>query len=57
LFSLQKLDSVDYLVITVFMSNMTMLKVTYDIADEEIESFEKKSFLDMLKITSKKKDL
>lgn len=57
LFSLQKLNGIDYLVITVFMNNMTMLKVTYDIAEEEIDTFEKKSFLDMLKITSKKKDL
>lgn len=56
LFSLQKLDGVDFLVTTVFMSNMTMLKVTYDIAEEEIDSFEKKSFLDMFSI-KKKKDL
>jgi hypothetical protein len=50
LFSLQKLKNVDYLVITVFLDNMAMLKATYDIADKKIVSIEKKSFLDMFKI-------
>jgi hypothetical protein len=53
LFSLQKLDGVDFLVATIFLNNMGMLKVTYDIADESIDSFEKKSFLDIFKIHKK----
>ncbi len=55
LFSLQKLKGVDYLVITVFLNNMALLKINYDIADKKIIEFEKKSFFDMLKITGKKK--
>ena len=53
LFSLQKLDGVDYLVITVFLSNMGLLKVHYDITEDKIVHFEKKSFLDMFKILKK----
>lgn len=54
LFSLQKLDGVDYLVTTVFLDNMGLLKVHYDIADEKITFIEKKSFLDIFKISRKK---
>lgn len=54
LFSLQKLDGVDYLVTTVFLDNMGLLKVNYDIADKKITFIEKKSFLDIFKITRKK---
>lgn len=54
LFSLQKLEGVDYLVITAFLDNMAMLKVTYDIADEKITEIERKSFLDMFKVLGKK---
>lgn len=50
LFSLQKKDGVDYFVITAFLDNMAMLKVTYDIVDKKIIFIERKSFLDMFKI-------
>lgn len=56
LFSLQKLEGVDYLVITVFLSNMSLLKINYDIVDKKIVEFERKSFFDMLKITRNKKE-
>ena len=57
LFSLQKLDGKDYLVTTTFLNNFGMLKIHIDINDNEITFFEKKSFLDMLKvINNKKKD-
>jgi hypothetical protein len=54
LFSLQKKDSVDYLVGTVFLNNMGMIKLSYDIADGRIVDFVKKSFLDMFKIIKNK---
>ena len=53
LFSLQKLNGVDYLVTTVFLNNMGMLKVNYDIASKKITDIEKKSFLDIFKIIKK----
>ena len=54
LFSLQKLKGIDYLIITVFLNNMAMLKVNYNIAEKKIIEFERKSFFDMLKIMTKK---
>ncbi|MDA3835991.1 MAG: hypothetical protein PF542_00045 [Nanoarchaeota archaeon] len=56
MFSLQKLDGADFLVITVFLNNMGMLKVDYDIAEKKITEIEKKSFLDMFKIIRNKKE-
>ena len=53
LFSLQKLNKIDYLVINGFLDNMGMLKVTYDLSKKEITQIEKKSFLDMFKIIKK----
>jgi len=53
LFSLQKLDGKDYLITTVFLSNMGLLKVHIDIAENKITKFEKKSFFDMIKIRKK----
>ncbi|MBN1252282.1 MAG: hypothetical protein JXL97_08440 [Bacteroidales bacterium] len=53
LFSLQKMNGVDYLLATVFLDNMAMLKATYDIADKRITDIEKKSFLDIFKIIKK----
>lgn len=55
LFSLQKLDGQDYLLATVFLDNMAMLKVTYNIVDKNIDSIEKKSFMDIFKIIKKDK--
>lgn len=54
LFSLQKLEKIDYLVITAFLDNLGMLKVIYDIQKKSITQIEKKSFLDMFKIIKKK---
>lgn len=53
LFSLQKTKGVDYLLGTIFLNNMAMLKVTYSIADKKIVDIVKKSFLDMFKIIKK----
>lgn len=53
LFSLQKLDGADYLLATVFLDNMAMLKANYDIADKKVTAIEKKSFLDIFKIIKK----
>lgn len=53
LFSLQNLEKIDYLVITVFLSNMGLLKIHYNIPEDKIVHFEKKSFLDMFKILKK----
>lgn len=55
LFSLQKKDGQDYLLGTIFLSNMAMLKLVYDIERKEITQIEKKSFLDMFKIIKKNK--
>ena len=55
IFSLQKLKEREFLVGTVFISMMGLLKVNVDINNKTITHFEKKSFLDMMKITGKKK--
>ena len=55
LYSMQHLDGKDYLVGTVFLSMLGMLKIHYDIEAKEIVLFEKRSFMDMLKITGKGK--
>jgi hypothetical protein len=54
LFSLQRFEGKDYLITTVFLSNMALLKVHIDITKNKITHFEKKSFFDMLKIVKKK---
>lgn len=56
LYSMQHLDGKDYLVGTLFLSMLGMLKVHYDIEAKEIVLFEKKSLMDMIQITRKKKD-
>lgn len=56
LFSLQRLKKQDYILATIFLSNMALLKVTIKIPQNEITEFEKKSFLDMIKIVKGKKD-
>ncbi len=53
LFSLQRQEGIDYLITTVFISNLGMLKVNININEDKIVSFEKKSFLDMFKILKK----
>lgn len=54
MFSLQKLDGKDFLVGTVFVSMLGMLKINIDISDMKITFFEKKSLFDMVKIIKKK---
>lgn len=55
MFSLQKLKGTDYLITTIFLDNMAMLKVNYDLSKNEIITIEKKSFLDIFKIKRNKK--
>lgn len=55
LFSLQKTKDKDYLVTTCFLSNLGLLKVQIDIAQNKIILFEKKSFFDMIKVIKNQK--
>ena len=55
LLSLQKKESVHYLIGTVFISGLGMLKVNIDLKEMKITEFEKKSFFDIMKIKRKKK--
>jgi len=54
LLSLQKVDGKEALLGTVFISALGMIKVRIDLDEMKVEEFEKKSFLDMLKIVKKK---
>lgn len=54
LFSLQKFEGKDYLIITAFLNNLSMIKVQYLIEEDKIINLEKKSFMEMLKIVKKK---
>ena len=56
LFSLQKLNKKDYLLGTIFLSNLGLIKLTIEIPNNKITSFEKKSFFDMLKVVKGKGD-
>lgn len=53
LFSLQKKEGEHYLVGTVFISMMGMLKVSYNIDKKHLVDFEKKSFFDIMKVKKK----
>ena len=53
LWSLQHKDGKNYLLGTVFISMMGLLKVSVDVTDMKIIDFEKKSFMDMLKVSKK----
>jgi hypothetical protein len=55
LFSLQKKDNKHYLIGTVFISMLGMLKVQIDLEKKEIVEFEKKSFFDIMKVKRGKK--
>ena len=55
IYSLQKYEKKDYLLGTIFLSNMGLLKVHIDLEENEITFFEKKSFFDLLKIHKGKK--
>jgi len=53
LFSLQRKGDKDFLVSTIFTSNMGILSASISLPDLSVENFEKKSFLDMFKIIKK----
>ena len=57
LFSLQRKNGKHFLVGTVFISGLGMIKVSVDLKEMKIEDFEKKSFFDIMKVKKgKKKD-
>jgi|TARA_Y100000310_G_C20674995_1_gene812497 hypothetical protein len=51
--SLQKIDGEDYIIATVFISMLGMLKVNISLPSKEITEFEKKSFFDIMKVKKK----
>lgn len=53
LFSMQNKEGKDYLIGTVFISGLGLLKCTIDIQEKKVLEFEKKSFFDMMKIVRK----
>ena len=53
IFSLQKKDKKDFLIGTIFISGLGILKVLINVSEKTIEEFEKKSFFDMIKIVKK----
>jgi hypothetical protein len=55
LFSLQEIKGRSFLVGTVFISMLGMIQINIDLKNMEITEFEKKSLLDIVKV-SKKKD-
>lgn len=55
IFSLQNKDGKDFLIGTVFISGLGLIKVNMDVFENEITDFEKKSFFDMMKIIKGKK--
>ena len=55
LFSLQKIDGRDFFVGTIFISMLGIIAIHIDLKNMEITGFEKKSLLDIIKV-SKKKD-
>jgi hypothetical protein len=54
LYSLQNLDGKDFLIGTVFISGLGMIKLKYDINEKKITDFEKKSFFDFMKVVKGK---
>jgi hypothetical protein len=53
LFSLMAKDKKNYLIGTIFISSLGILKVRIDLDKKEILDFEKKSFFDMIKVVKK----
>ena len=53
IFSLQKKEKKDFLIGTVFISGLGILKVLINLQNKSIVEFEKKSFFDMIKIVKK----
>jgi len=54
IFSLQKIEKKSFLVGTVFISGLGMIKIKIDLEEKKITEFEKKSFFDLMKIVKKK---
>ncbi len=54
LYSLQNKEGKNYLVATIFISKMGIIHANIDIEEKKINEFEKKSFMDMIKIFGKK---
>lgn len=48
--SLQNFNEKDFLICTVFISMLSMLKLNIDLSNEKITEFKKKSFFDIMKI-------
>ena len=55
IFSLQKIEGNDFLVGTIFISGLGIIKVNFDIAEKKITDFQKKSFFDMMSVLGKGK--
>ena len=55
IFSLQKLKGKDFLVGTVFITSLGMIRINIDLMTMKITLFEKKSFFDLMKIKRNKK--
>jgi hypothetical protein len=53
LLSLQAKDNKNYILGTIFISGLGLLKVKIDLNDKKVVEFEKKSFFDMVKIVKK----
>jgi hypothetical protein len=53
LFSMQNQEGKDYLIGTIFISGLGLLKCSIDIQEKKVVDFEKKSFFDMMKIVKK----
>ncbi len=56
IYSLQGKNGKEFLIATVFISGFGILKVNVDVREMKILSFEKKSFMDFLKVSGKKKE-
>jgi hypothetical protein len=53
LFSLQNSDGKDFLIGTIFISGLGLLKCGIDLQEKKVIEFEKKNFFDMMKIVKK----
>ena len=53
IFSLQNFENKDLLFGTILLSGLALIKMTFDISENKIIEFEKKSFFDMVKIVKK----
>lgn len=51
--SLQRKEGKDFLICTVFISKLGLLRINIDIPEKKVTDFEKKSFFDMLKFIRK----